>query len=95
MGERSAIGLYDVAIAVSLLGFGIGLILAVFQGVGMVLVFSEMLYMCVRKVSAVLPRCLRCLMFMPSGPVELLLRACLMAVIVFAVVIVCWVGCSF
>ena len=41
IGERSAMGLYDVPIEVSLFGFGI--ILACFQMLGIVFVLSAML----------------------------------------------------
>ena len=54
---------------------------------GIVLVLSERLKIAVRYVSAVFPRCLRCLMFMLSGPVELLFFACLMASEVCSIVI--------
>ena len=47
MGDRSAIGLYDVPIDLSLLGLGIGIIFAVFQAEGIVFVFSAVLYMSV------------------------------------------------
>ena len=70
----------------SLLGLGIGMILAVFHVCGMVLVFSARLYICVRYVSALGPRCLRCFMLMSSGPVELLFRAACMACLVCCVV---------
>ena len=39
----------------------------------------ERLNIPVRYVSAVTPRCLRCLMFMLSDPVELLFLTCLIA----------------
>ena len=48
MGERSAMGLYDVLSFLFLLGLRMGMILAVFQGCGIVLVFSALLY---RRVS--------------------------------------------
>ena len=48
---------------------------------------SEGLKIVVRFVSAVFPRCLRCLMLMLSGPVELLFFACLMADEVCSIVI--------
>ena len=48
---------------------------------------SERLKIAVRYVSAVFARCLRCLMFMLSGPVELLFFACLMASEVYSIVI--------
>ena len=56
----------------SLFGFGMGMIVARFQRWDIVLVFRAMLYMSVRYLMASDPRCLRCLMSMPSGPVELL-----------------------
>ena len=43
IGEISAMGLYEVPIDVSLLGFGMGIILACFQMLGMVFVLSAML----------------------------------------------------
>ena len=59
------------AILWSLFGFGIGMIVAHFQRWGdIVLMFRAMLYMFVRYLMASGSRCLRCLMFMPSGPVE-------------------------
>ena len=48
IGESSAMGLYEVAIDVSLLGFAMGITLACFQMLGMVFVLSVMLYICVR-----------------------------------------------
>ena len=82
MGDSRAIGLYDAASAESLLGLGIGIILATFQLCGTVLVLSAVLYISVSSVSAFGPRCLRCLILMLSGPVELLLRDCFMAFLV-------------
>ena len=69
---------------VSLPGLGIGNILAIFHVCGIVLVLSKRLKIAVRYVSAVFPRCL---MFMLSGPVELLISACLMASEVCSIVI--------
>ena len=48
IGERRAIGLYEVPIAVSLFGFGMGIIFARFQMLGIVFVLSAMLYNLVR-----------------------------------------------
>ena len=48
IGDRSAMGLYDVPIDVSLCGLGIGIILASFQMLGIVFVLSAKLYMSVR-----------------------------------------------
>ena len=43
------------------------MIVARFQKWGIVLVFREMLYMFVKYLMTSGPRCLRCLIFMPSG----------------------------
>ena len=77
----------------SLFGFGMGMIFAVFQVLGIVLVFNDLLYMCVRRESALVLRCLRCLTLILSGPVELLFLACLMACVVLSMVI--WMGVVF
>ena len=79
IGDNSAIGLYEVPNDGFLFGLGMGIILAFFQLFGMMFWLMAMLYMCVSRSIAVCPRCFRCLMFMSSGPVELLLRDCLMA----------------
>ena len=55
------------------------MIVARFQRWGIVLVLRVMLYMFVRYLLASDPRCLRCLMFMLSGLVELLFVLCEMA----------------
>lgn len=78
---------------VSLLGLGIGIILASFQFFGIMFELSAKLYMAVRYPIASEPKCLRCLMFMLSGPDELLFLDALIAAIVCSVVIVkCVVG---
>ena len=56
----------------SLFGFEMGINVARFQRWGIVLVFRAVLYMFVKYLMASDPRCLRCLMLMPSGPVEML-----------------------
>ena len=43
IGDRSAMGLYDVPIEVSLFGLGIGMTLACFQVLGMMFVLSAVL----------------------------------------------------
>ena len=48
MGERRAIGLYEVPIEVSLLGLGIGITFACFQVLGIMFVLIVVLYRCVR-----------------------------------------------
>ena len=82
IGESNAIGLYEVLLLGSLLGLGIGTVLDVFQIWGMELLLTEMLYESVRYVSAEFPKCCKCLMFMLSGPVELLFLEFFKAVIV-------------
>jgi len=79
---------------VSLPGLGIATTFAVFQIWGIVFVLSAMLYICVRYVIAFGPRCFRCLMFMLSGPVELLFLALFMDAIVCSFVIVMGVVCK-
>ena len=69
--DRRDIGLYDVPMLMSLLGLGIGMMLANFQTCGILLSFIAALYMFVRYCSTFLPMFLRCLML--SGPVELFL----------------------
>ena len=56
----------------SLFGFGMGMTVARFQRWGIVLVFRAVLYMFVRYLIASGLTCLRYLMSMPSGLVELL-----------------------
>ena len=87
MGKNNDMGLYDVPSVMSLPCLGIGIILAIFHVCGIVFELSEMLNIVVRYVSAVFRSCLRCLIFMLSGPVELLFLACLVASEVCSVVI--------
>lgn len=61
----------------------------------MVLVLSAVLYMSVRYFMATGPKCLRCLMLMLSGPVELLFLASFMAVCVCVSVMLIGVVGSF
>ena len=61
IGDKRAIGRYNVPIVGSLLGFGIGIIFASFQNLGIVLVFIAVLYICVRYCIARGPRCWMCL----------------------------------
>ena len=46
--ERSEMGLYDVHMFMSLFGFGIGMMFASFHVCGMMLMFSDVLYMLVK-----------------------------------------------
>ena len=56
--------------------------------------FSAVLYMFVRCCMAIGPKCLRCRMFMLSGPVELLFLDFLSASVVCSVVMLMCVVCS-
>ena len=77
--DRRDIGLYDVPMLMSLLGFGTGMMLANFYTFGILLWVSAALYMFVMYFSSSLPMCLRCFMLMLSGPVELLFLLLLIA----------------
>ena len=65
-------GLYEVPLSVSLLGFGIGTMLANFHMCGIMLVLRAAFDMLMRNASPREPMCFRCLMFNLSGPCELL-----------------------
>ena len=60
----------------SLLGFGMGLLLANFHMCGIMLVLRAVFNMLVRNASPSGPMCSRCLMFSLSGPCELLFLLC-------------------
>ena len=69
-------GLYEVPLSVSLLGFGMGTMLANFHVCGIMLVLRAFFNM---LVSNAIPRgsmCFRCLMLSLSGPCELLFLLC-------------------
>ena len=66
-------GLYEVLLSVSLLGFGIGTMLANFH------VLKAVLNILVRNASPRGPMCFRCLIFNLSGPCELLFLLCFIA----------------
>ena len=72
-------GLYEVPLSMSLLGFGMGTMLAKFHMCGIMLVLRAVFYMRVRNASPRGPMCFRCLMFNLSGPCELLFLLCLIA----------------
>ena len=65
-------GLYDVSLPMSLLGFGMGTMLANFYMCGIMLVLRAVFNMHVRNASPRGLMCFRCLMFNLSGPCELL-----------------------
>lgn len=66
---RSEIGLYEAGCVGDLLGFRMGMILAIFQEFGIWLYVMDLLNMSVRDLIACGPKCLRCLYEMLSGPV--------------------------
>ena len=68
--QRREIGRYEAGSVGDLLGLSMGITLAVFQMLGMVLCCMEWLKMLVSALMACGPRCLRCMWDMPSGPVE-------------------------
>ena len=70
--ERRDMGLYKVSMPMSLLGFGMGTILANFHMYGIMLVLRAVFNMLVRNASPRGPMCFRCLMFSLSGHCELL-----------------------
>ena len=69
---RGVICLYEVPLSMSLLGFGMGTMLANFHLCGIMLVFRAVLDMLVRNASPRGLMCFRCLMLSLSGPCELL-----------------------
>ena len=65
-------GLYEVPLSMSFLGFGMGTMLANFHMCGIMLVLIAVFNMLMRNASPRRPMCFRCLMFCLSGPWELL-----------------------
>ena len=65
-------GLYVVPMYITLLGFGMGTMLANFQMCGIMLVLRAVSNMLVRNASPRGPMCFRCRMFNMSGPCKLL-----------------------
>ena len=65
-------GLYEVPLSMSLLGFGMGTMLAYVHMCGIMLVLRSVFNMLVRNASPRGPMCVRCLMFSLSLPCELL-----------------------
>ena len=65
-------GLHEVPLSMSLLGFGMEVMLALFHICSIMVLLRAVLKMLVRNASPRGPICLRCLMFRLSGPCELL-----------------------
>ena len=79
IGDNNDIGLYEVPRFGSLLGFGIGMIFDSFQIYGIQFVLSARFRVSVKYCIAIGPKCLRCLIFKLSGPVESLFFVFLIA----------------
>ena len=77
--EMRDIGLYEVPLSVSLLGFGIGTMLANFHVRGIMCLLRAVLNILVRNASPRGLMCFRCLIFNLSGPCELLFLLCFIA----------------
>ena len=69
---------YELLMSMTLLGFGMGSMLANFHMCG-IMFLREVLNMLVRNASPRGPICFRCLMFSLSGPCELLFLLCSIA----------------
>ena len=72
-------GLYEVSLSMSLLGFGMGTMLANFLMCDILLVLRAVFNMLVRNASPRGTICFRCLMLSLSGPCELLFLLCFIA----------------
>ena len=71
--------LYEVPLSMSLLGFGMGTMLANFYMCDIMLILRTFFNMFVRNASPRWPICFRCLMFSLSGPCEVLFLFCFIA----------------
>ena len=72
-------GLYEVPLSMSLLGFGMETMLANFHMCGIMLVLRAVINMLVRNASPIGSMCFRCLMFNLSRRCELLFLLCCIA----------------
>ena len=79
IGDSNDIGLYEVPKFGLLLGFCTGMIFASFKICCIQFVLSARFRVSVKYCIAIGPRCLRCLMFKLSGPVESLFFVFLIA----------------
>ena len=77
--ERRDLGLYEVPLSMSLLGFGMGTMVTNFHMCGTTLVLRSVFNMFMRNASPRGPMCFRCLMFNLSGHCELLFLLCFIA----------------
>ena len=72
-------GLYEVLLSVSLLGFGIRTMLANFHVCGIMFLLRAVLNILVRIANSRGPICFRSLIFNMAGPCELLFLFCFIA----------------
>ena len=77
--ERRDMGLYEVPLSMSLLGFGMEPMLAYFHICCIMLALRAVFNMLVRNARPSGPMCFRCLIFSLSGPCELLFLLCFVA----------------
>ena len=91
--ERRDMGLYEVPLSMSLLGFGMGTMLANFHMCGIMLVLRAVFNMLVRNARPRGEMCSRCLIFSLSGPCELLFLLCFIASLTCVVVTVMLYPC--
>ena len=71
--------MYEVPLSMSLLCFGMGIMLTNFHMCGIMLVLKAVFNMVVNNATPRGPMCFRCLMFNLSGPCELLFVLCFIA----------------
>ena len=72
-------GMYEVPLSMSLLGFGMETMLSNFHMCGIMFLLRAVLNMLVRNASPRGPMCFRCLMLNLSGLCELVLLLCFIA----------------
>ena len=72
-------GLYEVPLSMSLLGFGIWTRVSIFHMCGIMLLLRAVYNMLVRNASPRWHMCFRCLIFSLSRPCELLFLLCYIA----------------
>ena len=78
-GYNNNMGLYEVPLSVSLLGLGIGTMLANFHVLGIMFLLRSVLNILMRNANPRGPMCFRCLIFSLVGPCELLFLFCFIA----------------
>ena len=70
-GQRKEMGRYEVLVFIGFPGLGIGITIACFHRVGMMVLFMELLNMLHGKLMPFGPRCLRWRIVVLSGPAAL------------------------